>query len=243
MHEQKRKHFYKSPITEALIDIQVKPSEGITLETLDKITKLVKDDYPTRQDQNRIEAQFVLPPKTRVEQLGYIFSHKGSKQSFQARLDGFTLNKLAPYEDWETFQGEAKRLWKIYQSIVHSETVTRVAVRYINRLELPATLKDFREYITSAPDVSTRLPQGLSGFFLQLQIPLEELEAMLILNEAMLPSTGSDSIPVALDLDISKSVNLPSEEDTHWAILETLHDKVDNVFRASITEEMERIIE
>ena len=46
----------------------------------------------------------------RQEQNGYIFASSDERQIFQARLDGFSFSRLAPYDRWETFRDEARRL-------------------------------------------------------------------------------------------------------------------------------------
>ena len=53
----------------------------------------------------------------------------GEKQLVQARANGFTAHRLAPYEGWETFRHEARRLWDVYRQTVRPK-VARVAVRY-----------------------------------------------------------------------------------------------------------------
>ena len=53
-------------------------------------------------------------------------------------------------------------------------------------------MRDFRDFIRSYPEISSDLPQQLAGFFMQVQIPQEDLGAMLILNEAMVPPAGPE---------------------------------------------------
>ncbi len=57
----------------------------------------------------------------------------------QFRLDGFTFNRSKPYTSWEQVFPEAFGLWKEYVSLAAPEFVNRIAVRYINRLDLPST--------------------------------------------------------------------------------------------------------
>jgi uncharacterized protein (TIGR04255 family) len=107
-------------------------------------------------------------------QVGYDFPSGDGKQIFQARLDGFAFSRLAPYDCWESFRDEGRRLWEIYRTVAQPEVVTRIGVRYINRLDLPLQNLDFKHYLRTVPEVSPDLPQGLSGYFMQLRIPLED---------------------------------------------------------------------
>jgi uncharacterized protein (TIGR04255 family) len=57
-----------------------------------------------------------------------------------------------------------------------NDIITRLVVRYINKIDIPLPVGDLKEYLRTFPEVSSDLPQGLSGYFLQLQIPQEDNE-------------------------------------------------------------------
>src|SRR5207249_4682207 len=94
-----------------------------------------------------------------------------------------------PYDSWEAFRAEARRLWKTYRDVARPAKIDRMAVRYVNRLDLPADLRDFKDYLRTVPEVSGDLPQALAGFFLQLNIPQPDLGCTLLLNEAIIEPT------------------------------------------------------
>ena len=52
----------------------------------------------------------------------------------QARLNGFTVNKFAPYVTWSQLKARALPLWHEYVRIGRPIKITRLAVRYTNRL-------------------------------------------------------------------------------------------------------------
>jgi hypothetical protein len=69
--------------------------------------------------------------------IGWRFVSPDKLHVFQARLNGFTFSRLPPYVDWESFRTEARRLWDLYRAVANPIAPTRIAVRYINRLDLP----------------------------------------------------------------------------------------------------------
>jgi uncharacterized protein (TIGR04255 family) len=71
------------------------------------------------------------------------------------------------------------------QSVTKPKLINRLALRYVNRLDLPLPVGDLKYYLRTVPEVSPDLPQGLSGYFMQLQIPQEDISAILILNQAL----------------------------------------------------------
>lgn len=243
------RHYTKAPITEALIDLRVESPSSLTLNSLKEIQRSIKSDYPISEDMVVAQGQFQTGPKVTATAsqipLGYRFSSDDKKRIFQARLDGFTFSQLEPYHTWDTLRNEAQRLWKVYSSITQPKYIRRVAVRYINRLDLPfdsSNPLDFKDYLQTVPEVSPTLPQGLSDYFMQLQIPQEDLQASLILNEAMLPLVKQDAVSVLLDIDLFSMVQFPAASDEVWDLLEKFRDRKNEVFEACITDKTRELL-
>src|SRR5665213_450104 len=196
-----RRHYPNAPIKEAIVDIRVEPGAEATLENLEKIGDLVKANYPHRE--KGVEGQISLGGNeisTSQKIVGHRFRSEDGTQIFQSRVNGFAFSRLAPYDSWESLRAETERLWKMYVDIVHPKKVVRIGVRCINQLDLPLPFADFREYLRTTPDVSPDLPQGLSGFFMQLLIPQEDIEGMVVLNETMVPPSSPKVVSVVLDV-------------------------------------------
>lgn len=189
MHTQR--YYTGAPITEALIDLRVDSISEVMLSTLKGLQYSIESDYSVCEDmftvQGQIQAGSTVAASASQTPIGYRFLSGDGKQILQARLDGFTFSRLAPYGKWEAFRDEARRLWELYRAVTNPTRVDCVAVRYINRLDLPLPLSDFKDYLRTVPEVSPDLPQGLSDYFMQLQLPQEDLEGMLIVNEVIIP--------------------------------------------------------
>jgi uncharacterized protein (TIGR04255 family) len=241
------KYYSRAPITEALIDIRAELPDGVTLATLIDVHSSIKADYPMLENFLIVQGQMVAGASVGATasqtQVGYIFSSSDQKQIFQARLDGFTFSRLAPYDRWETFRNQAQRLWSIYQLVTKPKRISRLALRYINRLDLPLPFGDFKDYLRTVPEVSPDLPQGLSGYFMQLQIPQEDMSAMLILNQALIPPPTPEVVSVLLDIDLFREIDLPDDYSALWDVLEQLHTRTDQVFEACITDRTRELID
>src|SRR5436190_21056320 len=96
-----------------------------------------------------------LTPTASSAEAGLLFYSEDEKAVVQFRLDGFTFNKLQPYSSWEEIFPETWRLWALYQSAIGNVQITRLAVRYINRLALPSG--DFGRYLTALPQLPAEL--------------------------------------------------------------------------------------
>jgi uncharacterized protein (TIGR04255 family) len=125
--------FPNAPITEALLDIRVQVPAEVNLAQIETYYDSVKERYPTKRERHSWQGGFKLNPPGSIEVLqsqggpdGYLFTSTDGKQIVQARLDGFTLNRLKPYDRWETFRDEARQLWQLY---VHVANPSRSPVR------------------------------------------------------------------------------------------------------------------
>ncbi|OLE56380.1 MAG: TIGR04255 family protein [Cyanobacteria bacterium 13_1_40CM_2_61_4] len=244
--ETSQRHYSRAPLTEALIDIRVELPGEVTLGNLSKVHVGQEKDYPRREETIIVHGKMSVGAEVGASATqtanGYRFVSKDERQIFQARLNGFTFNRLAPYERWESFRDEARRLWSIYRSIAAPKNITRIAVRYINRLDLPLPLKDFKDYLRTVPEISPKMKQGLSGYFMQLQIPQEDLGAMLILNQTPIPPPAPNVVSVVLDIDLFCEGNVPSEEQQIWDRFEQLRMRKNEIFEACITDRIRRMI-
>jgi uncharacterized protein (TIGR04255 family) len=184
--------------------------------------------------------------KTVQKSLGWCFRNADGVHIYQARLNGFGVSRLAPYQDWRTFSGEARRLWNRYCDMVKPGVVQRLGLRYINRIDIPLPLDDFGEYLITAPLVSPHLPQGLSNYVMSLTIPIDDVvtaaitEAILnqnaVPNQAFVPPVRPNTVSILLDIDVSQMVSDPVTEDQVWERFEELRKIKNHVFESCITD-------
>jgi uncharacterized protein (TIGR04255 family) len=255
-----RVHYSNAPITEATIDLRVVQPQELSIEDLLEIQTLLVDDYPGQ------EAEFVFAQDVRIggeeaghpfvtetlnRQNGFRLTSRDKQRVLYARLDGFALSIRAPYDRWESFRDEARRLWEMYRTIANVEGVTRAAVRYINQLDIAAYADDadraeFEDFLRVYPAIPRDWPGGdsVNNFFLQLQMWQEDLSCWLIVNEAPQPSSSKAGYVMQLDFDLFREqFEEPWQDDDNvWKFLEQLHVRKNQVFEASITEATRRFI-
>jgi uncharacterized protein (TIGR04255 family) len=189
-------HYEHSPLTEAVIDIRVKLPEAVTFDVLATARGRDESAYPivNKYVQGQVEVAIgdEITTTGSGAQTGFIFASANERQIARVSLDGFTFIRRAPYENWASFRDEARRWWDAYRAVAKPEMATRIAVRYINRLNIPLPFDDFKEYLRVVPDIAPDLPQAWSGFNIQLQIPQEDRPVMLLLNETLAPQDNPE---------------------------------------------------
>lgn len=240
--------FPNAPITEAILDLRVQLPEEVNLAQLAAFYNSVKERYPNKRERQSWQGGLKLNSAGNVEVLesqggpdGYLFTSLEGKQIVQARLDGFTFNRLKPYDRWETFRDQARDLWQLYVEVAQPRQITRTALRYINRIEIPLPMRDFKDYILTVPEIAAELPQGLAKYLMQLVIPEPEIPATAIITEAMEPSPDSTKVPLILDIDVFCSKVFEVKDRALWQVFEKLRDLKNNIFFRSITDKTKEL--
>jgi len=234
--------FPNAPITEALLDIRVSLPETISLSNLEGMQEAIKKRYPHKKPRSsntiRVEMKenATEPEVTRTGGPdGFFFTSADQKQIIQARMDGFTFSRLKPYDRWETFRDEAKEIWGYYIKYAVPTTVTRIALRYVNRIEIPFPMRDFKDFVTTTPEIAPALPQGMTEFFMRLVIPEPNRKATVIINQTMEPVESGSKLPFIFDIDVFRVMSFPVSEGEFWGQFEELRDLKNEVFFKSTT--------
>lgn len=234
--------FPRAPIVEALIDLQVTFPSPVDLGRLESFHDAIRDEYPVKQPkvkwhgEMRFEQEAVQQAVPHAFQ-GFVFRSHDSRRLVQARQNGYTFNWLKPYETWEVFCDQARAHWGRYRDTFRPDTVTRLGLRYINRIELPIPFNDFREFVKTAPDIADGIPQGVSGLFLRLEIPDPKRGLMAIVTETLEPMVDdSNRIPLIFDIDVFQAGGFEPSSAAIWEMLDRMREYKNEIFFASMTD-------
>ncbi len=234
--------FLNPPITEALLDIRVNLPKDTTLETLASFQDKVNDNYPVKKERFTWEGKFEFKPGILPEVVspragtdGFFFNSNDGLSVAQVRLDGFTFNRLKPYKNWEEFRSQAKLLWNVYRQIAEPVNVKRIALRYINKIEIPLPLEDFKQYILTVPEVASNIPNELSEFFMRLVIENDAIQSKGIVTETI-EQIKDGFLPLIFDIDVFYNQISDAYSELMWEKFEQLRNFKNQIFINSLTD-------
>lgn len=238
-----QRHLENAPITEALIDLRVKLPANVKTGAFLDLGATLHDRYPNTQEGRIVQSGFEVKagegPLTFAKDKGihgYLFSSADGLNVAQFRLDGYTFNRLRPYTSWESVFPEAWSLWQLYSERTSPEFVSRVAVRYINRLELPLPIQDLSRYLTAPPEVPEGLPQTMSGFL--TRVVIQEPDTSLAANITQSLEGGEGQyVTIILDIDVYKTEQFEVRDERIERTFKQLRNLKNRIFFSSITEE------
>lgn len=242
-----RRHLSRAPIREAIIDIRTTPPCDV--KTIAKLAEALKEQYPAQQTMvskmfgfEVAEKQFTTPQRGDGPQ-GMRLTDASGKHVAQLRVDGFTFSRIAPYETWEAMRAQAFELWSRFLEVAQVERVTRVAVRYINVMPLPATMREFTDYLTAAPTLPPTLPQGVGSYFMRLVVADPDTRATALITQALEAIQQGEQIPIVLDIDVFRDLDQLATSKSVWDTLDQLREFKNRVFFESITETTAELFE
>lgn len=246
----RQRHLRNAPITEALIDIQVTPREGLTFAGLKNAIEASNSGYYVKNPISEGTFAFTLAPEGKPQtaaesaQVGLRLHSADEKYVAQFRLAGFTLSRLPPYENWKNLVEEARRLWAVYVERLAPRRIVRIATRFINNLQLPLKSgESFQIYVHKLVDVPDEAPQAVEAFFQRFQLVDSSSGARVILTLALDGLSAPGPAPVILDVDAFTGAHINPTDQELWTILERLRELKNRSFFGTITEHAAELYE
>lgn len=237
--------FKNAPITEAVLEVVVLPAEETKMESLLPFYEPIKERFPKVEQGKEVRGGFKVGVGStsffEEKPIGYLFRSLQESKVIQARLNGFAFSKLKPYEDWESFRSEAKDLWKSYIENTKPQKILRISMRYINRIEIPLPMRDFKEYILTHLQIAPDLPQAISQFFIRFEIPNYKIPATAVIIQTIENVTDKNRLPLIFDIDVIRENEYSIDSSEVWTDFENLHDFKNDIFFSSITEKTKEL--
>ena len=239
------RYLANAPITEAVIDFRVRTPSALKVEELKLVGERFKGVYEKPEEMRSFEFGVIQQPGqplkgNQVDRglVGFRFTSTDGKHIVQFRKDGFTFSRLSPYTGWNISFEEASRLYRAYAEVAQIEEISRIAVRYINRLLLPvAEVGDFSPFLVASPPFPDEVPALITHFLTQMQVKEPDGPTQAIVTQTIQGGNLAPGfVPVILDFDVFEIGNLPAKPEEILPRFEVLRNFKNRLFFASITE-------
>jgi uncharacterized protein (TIGR04255 family) len=235
--------YKRPPITEAVIEIRF--VEPVDAADIDKASADFASLYPLLQTVRNVDFKLEVPPELRNqptahitrEQVGHRRSSADVSEILWLAPPAFAVSQLAPYPGWDDFFARFVRDWKVWKRVSSYRKISRVGVRYINRIDIPITdgLIEESEYLNVYPQLPDALG-SVTGYGVQAQLPIPEMGCNLIINSAAVPSPILGCGSFMLDFAINMEGTPPQNDENIYELLNRIRVKKNAVFEACVTD-------
>ncbi len=217
---QKFPHLDRAPIVEAVIHWRARSEKAHPRDELLRQLKERLPGYPAARSQQEIQFETQIGPEgaaqaQRARWDGFRFESTDRRHIAQFTHNGFVFSRVTPYEDWDRFAAEAKRLWQIHVELAQPSEIERLGVRFINRI-VPIDLAKLDEILTLPP----QSPNGLSlpiGEFLHrnlFDVPGHAYRVHVIQTSQPPAPPETDALSLILDLDVFTTKTIELDDAT-----------------------------
>ena len=231
-------HLPAAPIVEAVIHWQARATKAWKPEDLQKELSNLLPAYPECRPQRELQLEAQLDTTDgsatqirRESWHGFRLTSSDKHYIAQFTRDGLVFSRLPPYETWDLFVAEGKRLWEIFQRVMAPSEVQRLGVRFINRIRLPK-VADVDKFLAQPPRGQKALHYPASGFLYQSlhEIPDQPFRVNII--EATQPDLAGQGggCGLILDIDVFTSTPLSIQNGTLDQALPKMHTIKNKVF-------------
>jgi uncharacterized protein (TIGR04255 family) len=236
------------PLIEAICEFRFAPGERWDATLPGRLHERISNEFPERSQVRQMGVQFqlhgdrdpmaeIIQPPDRVQ-----LKRRDGSAMVQVGPDLLAVNQLRPYASWEMFRALIVTILDQFTMLVSaSPALTRIGLRYINRLMLPEDDCELGDFTTLSPPLKGVLERPLLGFYQRYELAYDTPRGILIHQTGI--QTFEDHKFLMVDLDFG-SLEPPAISDPeaieHW--LNQAHDRVYEGFVQSLDPELYRCL-
>jgi uncharacterized protein (TIGR04255 family) len=241
------KTFPNAPIIEATATFAATFETPPTVEALGRYGPAVAHLFPNQQPREefetavRIEANAPIFQNTTHQFLA--FSSADEKDVAQVRPSGFSFSRLKPYTRWSEFLDRTMNGWNLYRDTFNPSAVSRISLRYLNRIDLPNPFSAEEYFATRI-----LLPRGVPHVVTNAIFSFSLSDVNNISDHATFfidyRSATKDSVAVMFQVETRREVTISENtDDTIRLIMEQLRECKNKLFFRSLTKKTKEMFE
>ena len=248
MTPKSQERYLKPPIIEAVIDLHV--GTPVSESAHDKIVRRLKRTYPhAKTIQETSVSVDAGSGSVTVDQQprGCRLSTEDETDVVLVKAQSLTTARLAPYINWENLRDCAKNAWNAWLACKAPSNVSRIGVRYINRIDIPVEKSggiELEDYLDFFPKIPEALAKPLHSYLIQATIATTEPNwNAKISSTAIKPAPLLNHISLLLDIDVFRTDSIPKMEDQLWNLIEEARIIKNIIFEYSIKDEARKLFD
>jgi len=143
MPPSKHPTYPQSTIHEAVCEVRFSTGRPWEHALSGELFKAVQNEYPTMEPVVQLGVQLEIGPQGLVQTAGprplTRYRHREKASLLQLTENSFAISFLSPYPGWQVMKQDFLSAWDLASRALKPERITRVGLRYINRLPVVLT--------------------------------------------------------------------------------------------------------
>jgi len=236
----------KPPIVEAVLDVDCDMPMNFSLEdNIPSVCELFKDRYSDakktyvqhheiKRESGKDVEVLASSPKVQAIQL----RQDDGQQLVQARSQGYSFNRLAPYISLDDYLPEIERTWLLFQNELKPLQVQRVRLRFINRILLPLDANgflDLDDYLKVGPGLPDDQRMDFTDFLNQHHAVEKNTGNQAKITLATQPSIKTH-LPIIFDIETFRQVSFEPRWGDISEVITSLRSLKNHIFWNTLTD-------
>ncbi|WP_263458901.1 TIGR04255 family protein [Bathymodiolus japonicus methanotrophic gill symbiont] len=240
-------NYLRPPITEAVIEVRV--NHTLKEENVNKIVKKLQSIYPNKSTVNNLSIN-ITPQPEGGDQLNVNSRpeayHLVSDDQINIAIvssNSLAVSQLAPYQGWEAIHKNFVEAWKIWKRVSSSHPISRIGVRYINRIDIPLQDEkkiDLEEYLTFNPQVPILSDLPMVAYLMQITQPIDSLWSVNITSKGI-QSPLVNNLSLLLDVDVFRTKDILLSDEGLWEAINEARSIKNDIFDKCITQKTKEL--
>ncbi|MFN8632366.1 MAG: TIGR04255 family protein [Chloroflexota bacterium] len=235
-----RRRYTKPPVVEALAELYF---EGATWSVTapGSFYGRVENRFPKEQQQEQVAFEVSLGPGVANARMGSsggraVFKSEDETQLVQVGPDALVVNQLQPYPHFEAWRDVLLEMLAIYREVARPKAVSRLGMRYINRIEIEQVYLQMEELFRVYPEMPEEIGLAHGDFLIRLQLPAKVQGHTVLLTLGKAPVETPSIQAFVLDLYDVIPLGGTDSFDMVAQHLNDAHENIEWIFEHTITD-------
>ena len=253
-----RRRYKSPPIEEAVCEFRFLPGDEWDLTIPGKLQSTISEDYSGKPHEQRVVDVALHTAGGQPSELKFgeglakvQLVTKDGRRKVGVGRDVLSIHMLRPYQvptspgggGWEEFRPRIERALDAYWHVAAPKGVSRIGVRYINKIVVPASQIPVRieDYLNCAPPDVEGLPDSMNNYVCRAEYAYDD-NTLLVLSHGTV-SAPREYVGFLLDIDVICNINDPSEREQALKKTDSLRALERDLFEILITDQARELFD
>ena len=147
------------------------------------------------------------------------------------------VNQLPPYYGWEKYEPKVVECFGLYLKLLKPKQVARVAVHYLDKIDLPEADVGLEKYFNLVPVLPDFPQASATNLTMSYEVPGANAGDILVVTMKQTNSANPDGMSFLFQWDYAATGGLPDDEAKVQKWLNQAHDYLSKLFLSTFTDE------
>ncbi|MDO9036244.1 MAG: TIGR04255 family protein [Methanoregula sp.] len=236
--------FKNPPIVEAICEFRFSQESKTDPTIPGLLYEKLKTDFPNKESKIDQEIEIKADDKgfrhwVKNPNSLAVFLSNDRKSLIQIGTNKLSIHYLKPYPGWEHFRPKIQQAFDALNSITAVQRIDRIALVYIDKIEIPGHNIDLKQYFNFMPHLGEGFAEPFTDFMVGCDIPYNSKRDIckLQLTSAMPDSKANSAYLLTTEYFLAKKKAITKNGALEW--VENAHTVVHSTFLNCITKKLE----